>query len=290
MVVEYNGGRVTRVMDITAWHAVRRRLRGLTVLALLCVLTACSSAPRRPPAGTLEPDKFLWERGSEALESRRWFTAREYFRQLVDSYPQSPFRADAKLGVGDSFLGEGTLESQLMAINEYREFLSFYPTHPRADYAQYQLGMAHFKQMRNAYRDQTETKEAIAEFSVFLQRFPSSPLLPDARQRLREAKDRLGQSEYNVGLQYYRMKWYPGAIDRFLTLLKTDPEYTYRDSVYYYLAQALVQIDRPFEALPFFDRLIEEFESSEPLEAAQRQAAQLKAQLGKKQGDGGDVR
>jgi outer membrane protein assembly factor BamD len=267
-----------------------RCARVAAALALLASLTACTTTSFRPPVGTLEPDKFLYERGSEALEARRWYTAREYFRHLVDSYPQSPFRALAKLGVGDTYLGEGTLEAQLMAINEFREFLSFYPTHDRADYAQYRLGMAHFNQMRNPYRDQTETKEAIAEFTTFVQRYPNSPLISDARARLREAKDRLGQYEFNVGLQYYRMRWYPGALDRFLTLLKEDPEYTYRDAVYYYVAQAMLRIERPFEALPFLERLIEEFEQSEHLEDARRQAAEIRAQLDKKQGEGRDGR
>ena len=47
----------------------------------------------------------------------------------MDSYPQSQYRADAKLGLADSYLGEHSSESSVLAINEYREFLSFYPTH-----------------------------------------------------------------------------------------------------------------------------------------------------------------
>jgi outer membrane protein assembly factor BamD len=287
MALDITRARLRRAFALTV---LARCARAVLALALLASLTACATTSFRPPVGTLEPDKFLYERGSEALEARRWFTAREYFRHLVDSYPQSPFRALAKLGIGDTYLGENTLEAQLMAINEFREFLSFYPTHERADYAQYRLGMAHFNQMRNPFRDQTETKEAIAEFTTFVQRFPNSPLMPEARARLREAKDRLGQHEFNVGLQYYRMRWYPGALDRFLTLLKADPEYTYRDSLYYYIAQSMLRIERPFEALPFLERLIEEFEHSEHLENARRQAADIRAQLEKKQGEGRDGR
>lgn len=270
-----------------AFDHTRARLRGVVCLLLL-VAAACSSAPKRPPVGTLEPDKFLWERGTEALDDRRWLTAREYFRQLVDNYPQSTYRADAKLGVADAYLGENTIESNLLAINEYREFLSFYPTHDRADYAQYKLGMAHYYQMRNPQRDQTETREAIVELTRFVQRYPNSKLMPEARQRLREAKDRLGMSEYAVGFYYYRsMKWYPGAIERFVALLKEDPEFTNRDAVYFYLAQSLVKIGRPAEALPYLDKLIAEFEQSEFLAEAQKQSAELKSQLAKK--DGSDL-
>jgi outer membrane protein assembly factor BamD len=261
------------------------QVRAVAALLLLVVAAGCASTSTRPPAGTLEPDKFLWERGTAALNERRWFTAREFFRTLVDSYPQSTYRADAKLGVADAFLGEGTIESTLLAVNEFREFLSFYPTHRRADYAQYKLGMAHYYQMRNPQRDQTETREAIAELSTFLQRYPNSDLVPEARKNLREARDRLGQSEYSVGYYYYRsMKWYPGAIERFAALLKEDPQFTHRDAVYYYLAQCLVAIGRPAEALPYLDKLLAEFEQSEYLEQAKQQVATLKAEMTKKAG------
>ena len=258
----------------------------LAAAALLLVLaSACASTPTRPPAGTLEPDKYLFEHGTAALNDRKWFTAREFFRTLVDSYPQSTHRADAKLGVADSYLGEGSIESTLLAINEYREFLSYYPTHERAHYAQYQLGMAHFKQMRNPYRDQTETREAIIEFSTYLQRYADKPLAGEVRERLREARDRLGMSEYNVGYFYYRsMKWYPGAIERFVGLLKDDPDYTHRDAVYFHLAQSLIKIGKPAEALPYLDRLVAEFEQSEYLEEAKVQMATLKAEMAKKAG------
>src|SRR6187200_2026520 len=135
----------------------------------LFAFAGCSSAPKRPPTGTPDPDRFLFERGTAELNDKDWFTAREYFRQLVDSYPQSPYRGDAKLGIGDTFIGEGTAESFVLGINEYKEFLSYYPTHRRADYAQFKLAMAHFYQMRGPMRDQNETLEAIKELTAFLE-------------------------------------------------------------------------------------------------------------------------
>ena len=110
-------------------------------LLLSIAMPPDAPAPTRPPTGTPEPDKFLFERGNEALEKRRWLVAREYFRELIDTYPQTPHRADAKLGIGDTYLGEGSPESYVLALNEFREFIAFYPTHRRAGYAQLQLGM-----------------------------------------------------------------------------------------------------------------------------------------------------
>ena len=104
----------------------------------------------------------------------------------------------------------------MLALNEFREFLSFFPTHARADYAQFKLGMTHFYQMHSAERDQTETREAIKEFDVVRRALSRRPAdRGRARRKLREARDRLSQSEYHVGYHYYRSRWYPGAVDRF---------------------------------------------------------------------------
>src|SRR5262249_50818826 len=161
----------------------------------------------------LEPDKFLWERGSDNLDRKRWFTAREYFRQIVDSYPQSPYRPDAKLGIADTYLGEKTAESIVLAANEYREALSFSPTHKRAYDAPYKHAMQHFPEMHGTDRAKTEAKDAIAELSKYVSLYANPPdttetpeeakLRSDtneqAKQHLREAKDRFSASEYGTG-------------------------------------------------------------------------------------------
>ena len=118
----------------------RAALLSLLVVASRSALAACGAKRSQIPPGTAEADKFLFERGQEELKERNWLRAREYFRQIVDNYPQSPFRPDAKLAVGDTYIGEDTTESLLLAVNEFREFLTFYPTNPRADYAQFRLG------------------------------------------------------------------------------------------------------------------------------------------------------
>ena len=255
------------------------RVRLLVWIVLLCLAAACGGGSKKPPVGTLEPDKFLWEKGTAALNDRKWFSAREFFETLNETYPQSPYRADAKLGIGDSRVGEGSAEGFVLAQNEFREFLAFYPTHRRADYAHFKLAMTHFYQMHGPERDQTETREAIKELTAFLERFPRSSIVPEAQEKLREAKDRLSQSEYRVGFFYFRNKWYPGAIERFVAVLKADPQFTNRDAVYFHLGECLMKIERPAEALPYYDKLIAEFETSEFLEHSKKRVDEIKAAL-----------
>ena len=255
----------------------------LTALALTAAL-GCGGATTRGslPTGTLEPDKFLFDKGTTALDARIWLTAREYFKQVVETYTGSVYRPDAKIGIGDTYLGEGTGEALVLAINEFREFLTYYPTNKRADYAQYKLALAHFRQMRKPQRDQTETRDALKELDTFVLRFPTSDLMPEVKTKLREAHDRLRESDYLVGYFYYRQKWYPGAIDRFTAVLKDDPEYTRRDAVYFHLAESFVKVKRDAQALPYYERLLEEFQQSEYLEDAKKRVSELKTAMAAK--------
>lgn len=244
--------------------------------ALLGGLVACAKAPAILPPGTADADKFLFDRGQAAMADEQWVDAREYFRNIVDNYPQSQFRPDAKLALGDTYLLQKGTENLLLAANEFREFQTFYPTHARADYAQLQLARSYTAQMLAPDRDQTATRDAIREIEIFLQRYPNSALMPEARAIEREARDRLSQAGYRIGFFYYRARWYPGAIDRFREVLKLDPGFSGRDAVYFHLAESLYRTDKKPEALPYYERLLKEFEQSEFLAEAQQRVAELK--------------
>jgi outer membrane protein assembly factor BamD len=257
-----------------------RTIRLVGAIALLAGVTACASSGRRAvPPGTTQPDKFLYDRGTTELNEKHWLTAREFFKQVTETYTQSPFRPDAKLSIGDTYLGENTSESLVLGINEFQEFLSYYPTHPRADYAQYKLGMAHFKQMRAPERDQSETRSAIREFDTFVSRYPNSDLMPEVKARLRESHDRLSESEYLVGRFYFRINWYQGAVARLQAVLKDDPAFTNRDEVYFYLGESLIKLNLNAQALPYFEKLIDEFQESVHLEEARKRVEGLKTQM-----------
>ena len=221
---------------------------GLPAACLLLIgavaLSACGSRQADlPPLTDADADGILFERGSQALEEGAWSTAREYFVQIRDNYPQSPLRARSRLGIVESYEGEGTDVAYLSALSELREFLRLYPpTHELAPEAQFKVGMVYFNQMRRPERDQSETRSAITEFETFIElyaEFADPLLLAETRERLREARDRLSDSNYLVGRFYYRLRYYPGAIDRFREILDEDPGYTRRDAVYFHLADAL---------------------------------------------------
>ena len=96
------------------------RFARLSLIAVLAAAAACATHPRNQvPPGTSEPDRYLFDKGTDALNAKKWLTSREFFKQVTETYTSSPFRPDAKLGIGDTYLGEGTAESLVLAINEF---------------------------------------------------------------------------------------------------------------------------------------------------------------------------
>jgi len=273
---------------MTHWNLFRgiALWRAAAILAM-ALTAACGGKKPVLPANNPQPDRFLLDRADEEFKKKHWSNAREYYRQVVDNYPQSPIRPDAKLGMGETYLGEGSTEALVMGANEFREFLTFYPTNAKADVAQFHLALCHQKQMRAAERDQTETKDALKEYQVFFDRYPNSPLMTEVRAKWREARDRLSMASYRVGITYYRQRWYTGAVGRFREVLTDDPEFTGKDGVYFYLADSLLKADGTADkkngkaqAIPYFERLLSEFAQSEFAEDAKKrlQALNVNAQ------------
>jgi len=263
-------------MSNTVFPVVRRSL--VIVLALLALASACKKDPKLPPPGSSQPDKFLFDRGTQLLQQKNWIAAREYFSKIVESYPNSPYRQDAKLGIGDAYLGEGRLDAVILGANEFKEFLQYFPLNRKADYAQSRLCYAGSKQMLSSQRDQTATEAAIKECDTFLnnQAYAASMYRPDVEKIRRQAQDRLSQHAFEVGVTYLRQRYPPGAISRFMQVLADDPGYSKKDEVYFYLGEAYVKSARKVEALPMYERLLSEYPKSKYAKKAEARVKQLK--------------
>jgi outer membrane protein assembly factor BamD len=254
-------------------------VRVIATLLAAVTVSGCFSfkhKPKAPAAGQVDADKFLYEKGTALLAKKNWITSREYFKRLVDGYPQSTYRADAKLGIGDAYLGEGRADSLVLAVNEFREYLQYYPTSERADYAQYRLALGQSKQMLTAERDQTATRDALVEIKRFIDAYPDSKYRPEVDKLFRQARDRLSESEYKVARLYYSGKWYPGALARFSEIVKDDPAYSKMDEVYFYMGEALMKAGAGPQALPMYERLLAEYPKSKFAKTARIRVATLK--------------
>src|ERR1700676_4205792 len=175
----------------------------IAVLATTLLAGCLGKKKAAPIAGTsAEPDKVLFAKATEDIKHGRYTVGRLGLQTLINIYPDREYLAKAKLGIGDSYYKEGGTAGLKQAIVEYKDFITFFPFLDEAAYAQLQVGMAHYRQMEKPDRDHAEAVQAEAELQTFVEKYPNSPLAPQAEQRLRETQEVLAEGNCRVARFY----------------------------------------------------------------------------------------
>jgi outer membrane protein assembly factor BamD len=218
-----------------------RRVSLIVVLSVLLALTvACTNRKSVNPLadiGSKQPDKVLFDKAMDAMRHNRFDVARLQLQTLINTYPDSEFVARAKLAVGDSWYAEGGTAALAQAEQEYEDFKTFFPNMPEAAEAQLKVANIHYQQMEKADRDYTHAKRAEDEYRALIMEFPDSKLVPEAKQRLLEVQEVLGEREFDIGRFYYLRQSYPASIARLQTLVDKYPLYSRADEALYLLGQ-----------------------------------------------------
>jgi outer membrane protein assembly factor BamD len=176
-----------------------------------------------------EPDKILYDRALNDIKHSRYTEARLSLQTLINTYPDSEYLAKAKLGVADSYYKEGGTSNLTQAVDEYKNFIVFFPFLDEAAYAQMQVGMAHYRMMSKPDRDDSQGESAEDEFQAFLLKYPQSPLVPQAEQDLRDVQEILADGYYRVARFYYLKKDYRASAARLVDLTQRYPLYSQSD-------------------------------------------------------------
>jgi outer membrane protein assembly factor BamD len=218
-----------------------RRTLLIALLGLLLALTAaCTNKKSVNPLagiGSKQPDKVLFDKAMEAMRHNRFDVARLTLQTLINTYPDSEYIARAKLAVGDSWYAEGGAAALAQAEQEYSDFEIFFPNMPEAAEAQLKIANIHYQQMEKADRDYTHAKRAEDEYRKVILQYPDSKIVPEAKRKLLEVQEVLGEREFEIGRFYYLRESYPASIARLKSLLEKYPLYSRADEAAYLLGQ-----------------------------------------------------
>ncbi|HVN09695.1 MAG TPA: outer membrane protein assembly factor BamD [Patescibacteria group bacterium] len=256
---------MTLISNRTSWAAV--------ILAGVLFCSACgkkNAAAVVPGADTTaEPDKVLYDRAMADLKSGHEETARYSLQTLLNTYPDSEYLAKAKLAIADSYYKEGTTEGFAMAVNQYKDFITFFPYLDEASYAQYRVGMAHFRQMEKPDRDQTQLLLAEQEFQNYLLKYPQGPQAAEVAQHLREVQEVIAEANFRVAKYYYDKQSYHAAAARFTEIVDRYPLYSRADDALWMLAQSAEQYEvlKHFAA-DYYKRIVRDYPLSDHVQEA----------------------
>jgi outer membrane protein assembly factor BamD len=224
-------------------------------------LAGCLGKKNTAPAtGTsAEPDKVLYAKATNDMKHGRYSVGRLSLQTLINTYPDSEYLAKAKLAIGDSYYKEGGTAGLKQAIVEYKDFITFFPFLDESAYAQLQIAMAHYRQMEKPDRDHAEAVQAEAEFQTFLEKYPNSPLLPQAEQHLREVQEVLAEGNFRVASFYYTRTAYRAAGARLIELTNRYPLFSQADHANWMLAQIYEKGEHNDIAARYYSRIVKDY-------------------------------
>jgi outer membrane protein assembly factor BamD len=235
----------------------------LAALGLAVALSGCASSQGDLTSLSSSSDEIVWQAADKAFQKRQWDTARKHYRRIIDAFPQSDHLPEARLSLAETHFKEGGTGNLVLAVSEYREFLTLYPSHPKSDYAQFQTAESYYLQRNGPDRDQTNTTKALDEYERLLDIYPNSSHVELARLRVANLRQYLAKSEFSAGYFYQRTrKAYRSAINRYEGILSDYPDYAGLDEVLFRLSESLVAAARKAEALPHLSRLTAEYTNS----------------------------
>jgi outer membrane protein assembly factor BamD len=208
------------------------RLIGLLVLVLLA--SAC--AKDKYDIDRTAAAETLYTKGTDAMRVGNYQAASFYLEQLEGRYPFSDKAKQAQLDLMFIYYKNDEAES---AIDAADNFIRENPTHPRVDYAYYIKGLVYFPKKRGWFerlfrvnpvkRPPKGLDDSYLAFATLIERFPTSPYAPDARERMIYVRNRLAQYQMYVAQWYVKRGAYVAAANRARSVLE---EYSGSTSAY----------------------------------------------------------
>ena len=216
---------------------VRKILVSAVLAGAVLASSGCHHKVQNPLANidSKQPDKGLFDRGMDSMKHARYQEARTLLETLINTYPDSEYIARAKLALGDAWYAEGGKAAWQQAESEYKDFQTFFPNLPEASEAQLKIATMHYRQMEKPDRDFAEAQRAADEYKLMIQQYPESPLVPQAKQKLREVQEVLAERQYRIAHFYNLRDNLAASQARLQSLTESYPLYSGIDEALYEL-------------------------------------------------------
>jgi outer membrane protein assembly factor BamD len=255
-----------------------------SILVLALAVAACGGKSGAASVDYSVSAQKNYDKGMKELDRQDWIAASKYFGFIKSRFPYSKYAVLAELRLADAEFGA---EQYLEAIDSYRLFLKFHPTHEMVanGYVSYRIGEAYFKQLPGDFwlfppsyeKDQSSTEDAANELKSFLDKYPDSPYRDKAKDILVKVGKRLADHEWYVAKYYWQRNKPMGTVLRLRRLLERYRGVGYDEEALWLLGRAYVAVDMPDRARITWQELLTKFPKSDRAGEARGALASLPA-------------
>ncbi|MDI6402349.1 tetratricopeptide repeat protein [Balneolaceae bacterium ANBcel3] len=238
-------------------------------------------------------DYAIFQMGHSYFRENMSFEAVSNFRRLIQLFPYSRLREQAKYNIGYIFFQIGNYDQ---AINEFHELINRYPGTSWAARAQYQIG--------DAFYNSGNYEEAIEAYRLILDEYPRSNLVVDAVNGIQFAQLASGMEDTSLNILENFLSQHPQtgtadqlrfrqaeslmqagdyeeAIRSFRNYIRVTTTERRIPEAWIAIAESYERMEELEEALSAYHVVVNDFENSDRFEPALLHTGRLEFDLGR---------
>jgi outer membrane protein assembly factor BamD len=146
--------------------------------------------------------------------------AQEMFTGIVKKAPYSKWAPLSQFNIGQALEKQGKLPESIAA---YQQVVARYPNDAIADDALYQIGYVRLREHRDGSYDRASAQKAREAFEDFINRYPDSEKVAQARENLKNLEGTQTQGSLQIAKFYDRTKQYKAAVIYYNDVIRQQP-------------------------------------------------------------------
>jgi hypothetical protein len=198
----------------------------------------------------------LYQDAMKSLDSR--FTPRLLLHLMHRS--DSEFAPQASMRLPNPSTTKAVIPT--CSAEEYR-FSSHFPDYDLADDAQLDRYDSHQATAETGPRRRLRLAEFELTSMLNNPNYSDSPLLNEAKEKLRYVQEVLAESIFGPAKQYYLRRAYPAVIDRCEEITRKYPDFTGMDRVLFLLAESKRKVELPQESVNYYAQIVRDYPLSD---------------------------
>lgn len=211
--------------------------KSILILIVASVLISCGEYQQL--LKSTDPE-LKYTKAVEYFEKKDFMRATTLFDE-VSKYYRGTERSEEVLNyLAGSYMGQ---KDYYTASEYYRTYVKTYPKGKYITDARFMIGYCYYLDSPDARLDQQATNDAITSFQEFLDLHPDSERVPEVNRLMDEMKDKLAQKELLSSRLYYNLGNYLGnnylsAIITAQNALEEFPNNKYREELLFIVLQS----------------------------------------------------
>ncbi|MFB6099601.1 MAG: outer membrane protein assembly factor BamD [Salinibacter sp.] len=250
--------------------------------ALFGLFVGCSGGEKR----TYRGPEGAYQKGMAQFKEGDYKQAIRLFRAVFEYGRGNEWAPKARFQLA---MAQRKLGKHLVAASEFKRFTQLYRNSKMLPRAEFERANSYYLRSPMYRLDQSDSREAISLFRLFIDRYPNHELVPKAKKKINELRAKLAHKKFAAGKLYERREmWnaattvYEGTFDQYPGTPWADNALLGAVRSYIRYADRSVQskkADRYQKAIENYNRLVQLFPESKLLDEAEQLYSEARRKL-----------